>query len=559
MSPVRPGARATAARNLAQRQLRDLGITPRASNWFLGWTGPVAGPLTEETTVQAACGIAHVHGRRFGRPALLHVDYPTAAAGVLAALGVLAVRVARARGLQLRRAETSVVQAALLLVSPYLAAGTANDGHPDPADAGGSPFRSADGVCFELAAGEAEGWHRFWTVLAAGPDPIRVGWASFRLRHLTATCPLPGALFRAAAAVSFGAVEAAATLAGVSVARVRAAGQPVRGESPWRFTPSGPPVPSAGRPPRAAPLDGLAVIELGHGARGSLAGHVLSLLGARVIRVEPPGGDPARELPPLAGDTSAHYRALNDGKRVTRLDLSSPGGRADLLSLVTGADVFLHNWTPGRAAQLRLDSEYLSRVRPGLVYASAAGGGPGPGPTGPPSVDSLVQAHSGLAAEIGPSGAPAIPSLMPLTETIGGLLCAQGVLAGLWSRFRHGQGGRVDCSLLAAAELLRGMPRTARRAPLSTEDGWLGISADPFCHTQIGTAFDLPDPADHARLAERCAGRSSSHWLERLRELGVPAVEVCTDLAQLPRDPRFAPALCYADGYYAPRPPWRFS
>ncbi|MGO1052079.1 CoA transferase [Crossiella sp. CA198] len=559
MSPVRLDTEAAAARILAWRQLQTLGVEGQDADCVVDWAGPVAAPLLDETTVQAACGIAHVHGRRYGRPTTLDVDYATVLAGVLAAQGVLAVLVARHRGLRLRRAETSVAQAALLSVSQYLAARTAGDDWIEPLHPGGPPFLASDGVRFEVETFEAERWHRFWTVLAAEPEAIRAGWRPFQHRYATATCPLPEPLFRAANRVCFGAVHAAADLTGVSVLRLNPAGHSLADLPPWRITPLGPASRPNGRLARENPLDGLVVIEAGRRLQGPMAGHLLRLLGARVIRLEPRGGDLLRGMPPMAGDTSARFRAINDGKHVVEVDLKTPSGRAELLDMVTGADVFLHNWAPGKAAQLRLDAEDLAKVRPGLVYAWASGWGDHLGPRPPLGTDFMVQAYSGLAAEVRPAREPAAPSLMTLTDILGGLVSAQGVLAGLLARFREGRGRRVDSSLLSAAAVLRRMPRTPRREPLSTLDGWLAISADPKHNNRMAKAFDLPDPPGYAHLAARCAQQSTSHWLDRLTSVGVPAVRVCTDLAELPRDPRFGAVLRQDNGFATPTLPWEFS
>lgn len=114
-----------------------------------------------------------------------------------------------------------------------------------------------------------------------------------------------------------------------------------------------------------------------------MAGHVLKLLGADVVRVEPPGGDPMRGIPPMAGTTSARFSALNAGKTVTEIDFTTVTGRQAIRELVSEADVFLHNWAPGKAARLGLDADDLRPARPGLVYAWASGWGDALGPEPP--------------------------------------------------------------------------------------------------------------------------------------------------------------------------------
>jgi crotonobetainyl-CoA:carnitine CoA-transferase CaiB-like acyl-CoA transferase len=217
-----------------------------------------------------------------------------------------------------------------------------------------------------------------------------------------------------------------------------------------------------------------------------------------------------RGIPPIDGDCSARFRALNRGKEVAEVDIKSPAGRGAVRDLVATADVFLHNWAPGRAQRLRLDAEHLAAVNQRLIYAWASGWGDALGPEPPLGTDFMVQAHSGLGAMVRPAGEPPAPSLMTLTDVLGGLICAQGVLGALLARFGSGQGQRVDSSLLSAAMLLRGTEALPAGAPA----GAAGAV----------TASVLP----------------------------------CTDLSAMAADRRFAAALC-RDGAVYPRSPWRFS
>ncbi|MCN9242346.1 CoA transferase [Streptomyces sp. RY43-2] len=288
--------------------------------------------------------------------------------------------------------------------------------------------------------------------------------------------------------------------------------------------------------------------------QGPLAGHVLRMLGAEVIRVEPPGGDPMRWLPPLADGTSARFTALNAGKRVVEADLTTMQGRAAVRELAATADVFLHNWAPGKAGRLGLDSEDL---RPGLVYAWASGFGDTLGERPPLGTDYLAQVHSGLAAAVRPADEPPAPSLMTLTDVLGGLVCAQGVLAALAARERTGRGGRVDSSLVSAAALI---PRPAHRVhwtpwdrPLATADGHLYLGPEARAR-----------PEAMRRLFDRADAKSltTQEWTRRLAEAGLTATPVRTDLAVLAHDPAFRSAIAPPDpvtGHARPYAPWEFA
>lgn len=539
----------------------------------IDWTGPVDASLPDDISVQAACGIMQVHGRKSGVPEVLAVDFASSAAGVLATQGILAALIGQVRGVDTRQVTTSVAQAALLCVSQYLAAASTDDDWKETEDTGGPPFTSAEGIRFEIEVLDADGWQRFWRLVGADQGAIKHGWYPFLQRYVVATCPLPDELHHATRRSSFAALSAAARDAGIDIMELRdaahssTAGSAERpgGTAPWRLTPMpGRPqeaVPSPAAARAGLPLDGIRVVESCRRIQGPLAGHVLSLLGAQVVRIEPPGGDPLRGMPPIAGDCSARFLALNRGKEAVEIDLKSAAGRRAVHELVAGADVFVHNWAPGRAASLQLDSEHLVAVRPGLVYAHASGWGDALGARPPLGTDFLVQAYSGLAATVRPPDEDPAPSLMTLTDLMGGLVCAEGVLAGLLARLRTGAGQRVDSSLLSAAMVIqepgRAVPRQHR--PLPTSDGYLVLSARSWQEPdRVAAVCGVHPGGEFADVAARFRGEPTDTWVRRLDQAGLSGVAVCTDLAALAVDPRFASALQRQD-CTLPRAPWEFA
>ncbi|SDJ29049.1 CoA-transferase family III [Lentzea albidocapillata subsp. violacea] len=422
--------------------------------------GPVDLPLAGEQDVQAACGIMHVHGRRFGRPTPLGLDYASIVAAELAELGLEALRFAQARGIPLHSVSTSLAQAALLAVAQYLAAATADD-PAEPHSPGGPPFHSAEGIAFEIEALDPSVWQRFWAALGADDRAVSQGWRPFLHRFATATCPLPR-LAEVLAAYPLAWLTDIARRTGMTLVRVS--------DQPISYVPAF--VLSGasgdhrrGRPAELLPLSGLVVLESCRRVQGPLAGHLLRLLGATVLRIEPPGGDPLRWVPPMAGDTSARFRALNRGKDVVEIDLGTPGGRQEVLDLAASADVFLHNWAPGKAEQWSLRHTDLARVRPGIVYAHASGWGTALGPNPPLGTDFVVQAHSGVP-----------PSLMTIVDVFGGVVSAHGVVAALTRGAT-----RVDSSLLSAASRMNAWPRRRCAEPLTVPvcDDLAALAADP--------------------------------------------------------------------------------
>ena len=441
-----------------------------------------AGQIYDEVTGQAAFGLMAVHGRATGGPRRLGVSYVSTVAAVVATHGVLAAMLAGLRGRTVSTVTVPVAAAAMLSVSQYLAAGSAQDPdyvEPSAGDGRPPPFVSADGVRFELETLDPERWRALWTVLAAPAHLIGPGWKAFVLRYATATSPLPVPLHDLLGGLPYERVVRLATEAGVAVQRLRSHEERLadlgggRVPAPWEVTTQpcradrNLPVAGAGD----APLSGLRVVEAGRRIQGPLAGLILLLLGADVVRVEPVGGDPLRGMPPMVGSCSARFLALNRGKQIVEADLRQPAGRATVRDLVAEADVFVHNWAPGKAAQLGLDADAFHVVNPGLVYGYASGWGTARGDNPPPGTDFMAQAYAGLGEHLRPIGEPPAGSLMTLLDVLGGLVSAEGLLAGLIARHRTGQGQRVHSSLLSAAGVLQAtiLDGTDRPRPQWTE------------------------------------------------------------------------------------------
>ncbi|MFY1694710.1 CoA transferase [Solwaraspora sp. WMMA2101] len=532
----------------------------------------------DEVTAQARCALMAVHGRARGGPARIALDYVGTAAGLLACQGVLAARLAGLRGgAPAGPVTVSVAGAALLTVSQYLAAGSAVD--PEyvelPATAGTPPpFACADGALVELETLDPAPWHRLWTELGVAPSVAGHAWRGFVLRYATATAPLPVQLHAAIGQVPFGRLRDLAQAAGVAVQLVRGHAerchdryQPGVDSPPWRIG-AGPVAaasPASGTrwPAAEGPLAGLRVVEAGRRIQGPLAGQLLRLLGAEVVRIEPVGGDPLRGMPPMVGDCSARFLALNRGKRIVEADLRSPAGRATVRDLAADADAFVHNWAPGKAAQLGLDATDLWAANPRLVYAYASGWGDAAGSDPPPGTDFMVQAYAGLGTHLRPYGEAPAGSLMTLLDVLGGLVAVEGVLAGLVAGHRDRRGQRVDSSLLSAAGVLQGPvlrgERPARRerdpldGPLPAIGGQLAVPAGTTPQS-LTRATSAVGPAD---ALDRLAGLPVDDAVALLRAGGVAAVPVCPDPGLLATDPAFA-ELLDIDGCAYVRAPWRF-
>ncbi len=571
----------------------------------VSWHGPsqtALGQRASEATIQARAGLMEVHGWDAGRPRRIGLEVASVAAGVLAANGALAALIGWRRSRPVSRVETSVLQAALFLVAHHFAAATsggellASPVGPQP----GPPFRTADGRWFEMEVFDAETWKAFWRQLGAGDAQLGRAWTSFRARYYRGRCSFPPGLHEATARHTLAEVAQTAKACGVSLCPVRAyaevlhdgwAGLGLSDVAPnepkpqeWRTEKH----PTADRRPRAIgavdeslPLSGIRVVEATSRMQGPLAALLLQMLGAEVIRVEPPGGDIGRMVPPSCGEVGSFFQCFNRGKQSVELDLTRPAGRTDLLALLGESDAFLHNWRPGKSAQWGLDHKATESVNRRLVYAEATGWGEAGANAHLIGTDFLVQAYAGFGDGLNPVGDPPLTSRVLLTDCMGALVTCQGILAGLLVKEMTDRGVSVSTSLLegAMASQAHVLERLAEGGDPKRPDGrpvW-GPLDRPIDADGGSLVVSLEGDSDYQRLCEVCGvdGHSRSrgdteqrladsmaagtprHWEKLLGDADVACATVSTDLAGLPADPRFSPAFePLSQTCRAPASPW---
>ncbi len=189
----------------------------------------------------------------------------------------------------------------------------------------------------------------------------------------------------------------------------------------------------------SGPLDGCKVIDLSWGIAGPLATMFMADYGAEVVKVEPPGGDPYRDLLPA-------YRVWQRGKKSLTLDLKSESGKRTLHQLLADADVLLESYAPGVTDRLGIGYAALSADYPRLVYCSIRGYGY-EADAGHAGFDALVQARAGVFGEQAGVREGPVFSYYPLASYGAGYLAAIGTLAALHVRQATGAGQHVDTSL----------------------------------------------------------------------------------------------------------------
>ncbi len=205
--------------------------------------------------------------------------------------------------------------------------------------------------------------------------------------------------------------------------------------------------------PEASPLAGIRVIDFAD-ATAALLARRLADLGADVIKVEPPGGDPARRRGPFLGDVPGPERSLwfryhQQNKSGVILDIETSEGRDMVLKLAAGADVLVETFRPGYLDKLGLGYDALQKINPGLVYAAVTGFGQN-GPRRDYRSGDLVAAASGGAMSV--CGLPQRP-LKPYGEQasqLAALDAAIGVMLALRARAVTGLGQYLDVSLQEA-------------------------------------------------------------------------------------------------------------
>jgi crotonobetainyl-CoA:carnitine CoA-transferase CaiB-like acyl-CoA transferase len=318
---------------------------------------------------------------------------------------------------------------------------------------------------------------------------------------------------------------------------------------------------------KTGPLGGVRVLDLTQFLSGPFGTQILGDLGAEIIKVEPPGGELARGVPPyfVEGD-SAYYLAVNRNKKSVVIDLKTARGVELVQELAAHSDVLVENNRPGVMERLGLGQAELRARNPRLIYCSISGFGQ----TGPdrdlPAYDMIVQAMSGGMSLTGEPGRAPVRAGIPIGDLAAGMYSVMGILAALVQRQISGEGRFVDVSMLdaqiamlcyqGAYYLMSGeVPEAQGRGhdsiptyrsfeccdgvslvvTANTERMWVGLCKG------IGLPQLVNDPRfkDQAeRLANKVAlweilearfrTEPAQHWLEKMNSGSIPAALVNT-------------------------------
>jgi CoA:oxalate CoA-transferase len=321
-------------------------------------------------------------------------------------------------------------------------------------------------------------------------------------------------------------------------------------------------------------LQGVRVVDLTRILSGPFCSLLLADMGAEVIKVEPPGGDPLRGQGASVDGLSWYFAAFNRNKRSVLLNLRRASGKAALRRLVATADVVVDNFRPGVMADMGLDWSELSRLRPGLIHTSVSGFGACGPYADRPSFDFIAQAMSGFMSCNGTSETGPMRAGAPISDLVAGLYAALGTVAALYRRMQTGRGEQVAVAMLDGLLSLGAFLTTnffatgqlpvptgndhALVAPyglFTADDGEIAIApSNDGVYAKLLTALELEALHDHADfrtndlrvqhraainelINARIAQAPKAYWIERLNAAGVPC-GVVMNLAEVFADPQ---------------------
>lgn len=346
------------------------------------------------------------------------------------------------------------------------------------------------------------------------------------------------------------------------------------------------------------PFSGLLVLDLTHVLNGPFGTTILTDLGARVIKIEPPGhGDDTRTYGPFVGDQSLYFSFVNRGKESVVLNLKDPADREIFLNMVRHADVLAENFRPGTMKHLGFSYEELAEINPRLIYASSSGFGQ----TGPlatfPAYDTIVQAMSGIMDETGFADGPPTRVGTSLSDLCGGVFMFCGIASALYAREKTGKGAHVDVAMFDAtlAFLEHGFmsyvatgeapARIGNRHPFmapfdvfeASDKSFVICCGNDHLFRQLCIAINRPEIAADTRylsntdrvahqaelksdLQVTLSTQTAEHWLQVIHEAGVPVAPLLNvaEAAQLPQT-RARNMLIEAGGVQMPGNPVKIS
>ncbi len=196
-----------------------------------------------------------------------------------------------------------------------------------------------------------------------------------------------------------------------------------------------------------AALDGLRILDMTQYEAGTSATQMLAWLGADVVKIESPHGDPGRRAFALGEEDSQYFLNYNSNKRSIVLDLKTPAGRQVLLDLVPRFDAFIENFGPGVIEQLDIGYEVMSALNPGIIYARIKGYGLSGPHANWKCFDPLAQAAAGAFSITGEADGPPVKPGPTMADSGTGMQAALAITAAWAQKLRTGEGQLIEISM----------------------------------------------------------------------------------------------------------------
>jgi crotonobetainyl-CoA:carnitine CoA-transferase CaiB-like acyl-CoA transferase len=285
-----------------------------------------------------------------------------------------------------------------------------------------------------------------------------------------------------------------------------------------------------------APLADVRVLDLTTFLSGPYACLVLSQLGAQIVKVEPPTGDPTRGGQPVPSND--FWFGLHRGRRSVMLDLKDPNSRDTFIDLARHADVVIENYRPGVTTRLGITADVLRAVNQRLIVCSISGYGAHSSMAHSVAIDGVVQAFSG-SFHIPPAfGLPEGPIAAQIADLAGGTAAAHGVLAALYARERNGVGCHIELTLVECLlSWLATIDRTGSlRSPntvlaTGSDGGRFVVQTTMHFRARLATVLNLEfeSTEEYAdRVRESLSTRPCVEWLRIMEREGIPAAPIQT-------------------------------
>ena len=270
------------------------------------------------------------------------------------------------------------------------------------------------------------------------------------------------------------------------------------------------------------PLQDVLVLDLTRAVAGPIAGRLLSDLGARVVKVEPPDADLTRFIVPQVDGQSPYFAQFNAGKECISLDLTTEAGRDVFLAMVPRADVVLENYRPGVLDSLGLGYDTLAELNSGIIVASVSGWGHGNSRSNRGAFASVLHAEAGVTEMVSRrrGNDPYRNDPMSHADTYTGLHAVGAVLAALHMRHRNGRGQTVEVSMAESTLMCNDQASTE----LTGQDPQVGFKG--------GQNWAAVYPLSN--------GRHVTVTLDLTANFGMKVATAAMNRLDLREDPRFA-------------------